>query len=287
LQPSNAPALIEAAQLASAVNNGSVFASVYDVVLIVTPTVPKASAAPPQSQQRPNASATAASNATSSTTQANEVRRGSRTYHKVLPTALDGAAAGSADNKRTAQLGEQVGLYQVVTTTSDDHDGESAHRRTQQVQKVAVRGENRVETAAAATASSTSGAAHSAVQLDSTRFVRKEAFFYRLNYEAYNKRHDVTSGGGGSGSGSSNDTHRKTSVHSEKEMKKAAKSARKASVAEDKSALSTATAPPMAGVFMRSKAVPLECAMQLFQVESGVYNRVTLYGMEGFAFPDR
>jgi hypothetical protein len=123
------------------------------------------------------------------------------------------------------------------------------------------------------------------VQPDSALFVHKEVFFYRLNYEAYTKRHDVTGSGGGGSSSSS--AGRQVPPQSETELKKATKSARKASVQEDKSALGSATAPPSSGVFMRSKAVPLECAMQLFQVESGVYNRVTLYGMEGFVFPDR
>jgi hypothetical protein len=281
LQPSNAPALIEAAQLATAVNNGAVFASVYDVVLIVTPTLPKASTSLQQTLQRITAPATTTGKS-SPTAQASEIRKGSKTYHKVLPSALDGVSGESAENNHLAQASDQVGLYQVVTTTSDDPDGESSHRRTQKVQKVAVKGDNRTETGA--TSSSSGGGADSPVQtLNSAHFVRKEAFFYRLNYDAYTKRHDVTS------SNSSNESNKKVPAQTEKEVKKASKSARTASVQEDKGELSTATvaATVAAGVFMRSKAVPLECAMQLFQVESGVYNRLTLYGMEGFSFPGR
>lgn len=36
------------------------------------------------------------------------------------------------------------------------------------------------------------------------------------------------------------------------------------------------------GIFMRSKGITLDLCMQLFQVPTGVYNRLTLYGMENF-----
>lgn len=137
--------------------------------------------------------------------------------------------------------------------------------------------------------------------------VQKEAYFFRINAESYAKRHqaaktDITGTSNGSRKTRSSSTKARERTKSKKDINALVASSvmysntdddvsvrkvgdqktdendllsRTLLSADDKYA-------PKSSVFMRSRPIQLDCAMQLFQVQSGVYNRITLYGMEGF-----
>jgi hypothetical protein len=265
--------------LATVANGSAPQASVYDIVLVVTPSYPTAPNSPRRSSF--GISRTGPNHTTGTHLSPRQIELstyaslGTRSYQRIIPFGPDavetaGAAAGecattdhaSSATSSNSQRSGYVAPYQIVSTSGDEQeDGGSnvgQQHRTQRVHTVSVRRQS----GSGGQRNDISSEEQDPVEsIDPSVWVKKQAFFFRVHYESYQKRHAVSA------------------------AVNAGSSSTQAAVAQGRVQSSSAPAVSSA-VFMRSKAVRLDCALQLYQVPTGeVYNRITLYGEEGFRFP--
>jgi hypothetical protein len=265
--------------LATVANGSTPLASVYDIVLVVTPSYPTAPRSPRRSSfgigSTGNNQSPGAHLSPRQIELSTYASLGTRSYQRIIPLGPDavetaGAVAGgrattdhasSATNSNSQRSG-YVAPYQVVSTSGDEQEDRGSNvgqqRRTQRVHTVSVR----QQSGSGGQRNDISSEEQDPVEsIDPSVWVKKQAFFFRVHYESYQKRHAVSAG------------------------VNAGSSSTQAAGAQGRVQSSSAPAVSSA-VFMRSKAVRLDCALQLYQVPTGeVYNRITLYGAEGFRFP--
>jgi hypothetical protein len=255
----------------------------YDIVLVVTPSYPTAPSSPRRSSfgigSTGNNQSLGALLSPRQIELSTYASLGTRSYQRIIPLGPDavetaGAVAGgraTTDHTSNAtsinrQRSGYVAPYQIVSTSGDEQEDRDSNtgqqRRTQRVHTVPVR---RQSGSGGQPNDITSEEQEAGTSIDPSVWVKKQAFFFRIHYESYQKRHAVSAGVNAAGSSGSSSTQ--------------------AAVAQGR--LQSRSAPAVSSaVFMRSKAVRLDCALQLYQVPTGeVYNRITLYGEEGFRFP--
>lgn len=306
LQPLNTPALVEESQLSTVHHQGEVQPGVYDIVLVVTPRYPSA---PPPTVPATNTSTSSSAKSPTSTASTHlsprqiEVSRmcnsntkhSGKGYQKVRPVdaqeqsqhsgaQVQPSARDRNPGTRRDSTG-QSGHYELVTVAGDDHqDGtQQTQRRAQQLHTVSVRGESTLP-------AGTVDGVETCANIDPTEWVKKEAFFFRVNYDSFQKRHAVTRVAVPAPSVSQVSTGSKIISTGDQLVLVGEDSVHSAAVkgrsTSEYSGSGGRIATTSGGVFMRSKAVSLDCALQLLQIDSDeVYSRLTLYGIEGFRFP--